>query len=92
MRKELKSGWYNKKLQPIKPKDEEIGAILFVTKDFESLYDFIKKFDYNQLKKYVQYAKNDLIIDVFDGWIDTTIRVYAKIDYKKRHKDYLKMI
>jgi len=32
MRKELKSGWYNKKLQPIKPKDEEIGAILFVTK------------------------------------------------------------
>jgi len=52
----------------------------------------LKKFDYNQLKKYVQYAKNDLIIDVFDGWIDTTIRVYAKIDYKKRHKDYLKMI
>lgn len=92
MFKDLKSGFYNKNLQRIDPKEEEIGAILYVTKDFDSLNKFLKNLNFKKLKNKIQYAKNDVIIDVFDGWIDTTIKVYAKIDYKKRHKDYLKVI
>ena len=88
---ETESGWYNKNLKKIKPNEKEIGAILFVTKDFDSLHNFLKKLNFKKLKKKVQYVKNDVIIDVFNGWNDLTIKVYAKIDYKKRHKDYLEM-
>jgi len=89
--KKLKSGWYNKKLKKINPKDEEIGAILYVTKDFNSLKKFLKNLDNKKIRDKISYYANDLIIDVFDGWCDTTIKVYAKVDYKKRHEDYLKL-
>ena len=88
---EIESGWYNKNLKIIEPNEKEIGAILFVTKDLDSLRKFLKKLDFKKLKKKVQYAKNDVIVDVFNGWNDLTIKVYAKIDYKIRHKDYLEV-
>lgn len=87
----LKSGWYNKKLRPINPNEKEIGAILFVTKDFRNLQEFLVRYNYAKLKQKVSYAKDDLIIDVFNGWNDLTIKIYARVDYKKRHKDYLKV-
>lgn len=86
----LESGWYDKNLKRIDPDEREIGAILYVTKDFNSLKDFLKKF--KKTKRRVQYGMNDFIVDVFNGWMDTTIKVYAKIDYKKRHQDYLRVI
>lgn len=88
---EIESGWYNKNLKIIEPNEEEIGAILFVTKDLDYLRKFLKKLDFKKLKKKVQYAKNDVVIDIFNGWNDLTIKVYAKIDYKRRHKDYLEV-
>lgn len=76
---ELESGWYNKNLKKINPKESEIGAPLFVTKDFNHLYDFLKKLDFKQLTKKVPSASSkDVIIDVFNGWCDITIKVYSK--------------
>jgi len=87
---ELLTGWYNKKLERINPDEREMGAMLYKTKSFDSLFDFLKKFDYKKLKKKLQYAKNDLIIYVHNGWNNIEIEVFAKDDFEKRHADYLK--
>ncbi|MFW6173973.1 MAG: hypothetical protein ACOC5T_09535 [Elusimicrobiota bacterium] len=76
--KELESRWYDKNLKKINPKESEIGAPLFVTKDFGHLYDFLNTIDFKKLRKKVPSATNDVIIDVFNGWIDLTIKVYSK--------------
>lgn len=83
MEKELKSGWYNKNLKEIDPNNEDIGTILYVTKDFSYLKDFVTKFK-NSNKK-APCDTNDLIIDVSNSWIDITIKVYAKVNWKKQH-------
>lgn len=85
---ELESGWYDKNLKRIDPDEREMGAILYITKDFDFLRDFLKKF--KKSKKRVAYGMNDVIVDVSNSWIDITIKVYAKVDHKKRHQDYLK--
>ena len=63
-----------------------MGAILYKTKSFDSLFDFLKKFDYKKLKKKLQCAKNDLIIYVHNGWNDIEIEVFAKVDFWTDHK------
>ena len=92
MIKTYKSGLYNKNMKEIAVDERELGAILYTTKDFDSLKKFLKKFDYKKVKKTLRYAKNDVIIDVFNGWSDIDIKVYEKTDYKKRHRDYLKIM
>jgi len=81
---ELKTDWYNQNLEVIKPISKEIGAILYITKDFDLLN---KELDYLREKH-----PEGLIIDVFNGWCDTTIKVYAKCDYIKEHQEYLDYI
>ena len=76
---ELETGWYDKDLKKIKPKESEIGAPLFVTKDFGHLYDFLNKLDFKRLTKKVPSASSkNVIIDVFNGWCDIIIKVYSK--------------
>lgn len=88
---ELKTNWYDENLKVIKPKNKEIGAILLVTKEFKVLNDYLINFDLKRLKSKVNYSKG-LAIDVFNGWSDLEIKVYALKDFEKEHDDYLKVL
>ena len=75
--KELKTGWYNKELERIKIEDRNLGAVLFVTKEFKHLYDFINKLDFDTLSNKLQRPIDNIIIDVSNFWVGLTIKVYS---------------
>ena len=76
--KELKTGYYNQDLKPIHATDKDMGAILFKTKDFKQLYDFIKSYDKKKLISKLDHVTGNLIIDVWNFHLDLTIYVYAE--------------
>lgn len=71
---DLKTGYYNERLEKITNKisdkhNKQFGAILFITNNFKHLYEYVDK------------HKNDkLLIDVFSGFLTFHIKVYRYID------------